>query len=212
MVDYSKGQIYKLVSDKTNLVYYGSTCRELRKRFYNHKSRYNLHLEDNNNRYFTSYEIFKFGNCKIVLVEKYPCNDKAELFSRERYYIENNDCVNKKIPGRSKKEYRQENKEKIAEQGKTYREENKEKIAQGKKKYAEKDRARSKLYYETNKERINKNLKEKATEESRLSKKEYDKERFKSIKKDTCICGLEIKSKGMKPHLKNSCSASLPFN
>jgi hypothetical protein len=30
----------------------------------------------------------------IVLIKKYPCNDKAELHARERYFIESNNCAN----------------------------------------------------------------------------------------------------------------------
>ena len=36
-----------------------------------------------------------------------------ELHKRERYYIENNECVNIRIPTRTKKEYQLENKEDI---------------------------------------------------------------------------------------------------
>ena len=32
------------------------------------------------------------------IIEKYPCDTKKELLSRERYYIENNKCVNKLLP------------------------------------------------------------------------------------------------------------------
>jgi len=41
----------------------------------------------------------------ITLVEKYRCETKDELHARERYYIENNKCVNKVIPTRTTKEY-----------------------------------------------------------------------------------------------------------
>jgi hypothetical protein len=47
------------------------------------------------------------------LVENYSCNSKKELETRERYYIENNECVNKNMPTRTMKEYQEENKEKI---------------------------------------------------------------------------------------------------
>ena len=38
-------------------------------------------------------------------MKSFPCNTKLELEKRERYYIENFECVNKSIPTRTKKEY-----------------------------------------------------------------------------------------------------------
>ena len=54
--------------------------------------------------YFSSYEILKFGDAYIELIEKFPCKDRMELCKREGYYIRKLDCVNKRIAGRSKKE------------------------------------------------------------------------------------------------------------
>lgn len=54
----------------------------------------------------------------ITLKEKFPCNDNDELHARERFYIDNNDCVNKNIPGRTAEEYKNDNKVKISEQKK----------------------------------------------------------------------------------------------
>tara|TARA_R110002012_G_scaffold263018_1_gene445521 strand:+ start:78 stop:464 length:387 start_codon:yes stop_codon:yes gene_type:complete len=73
--------------------------------------------------------------CKIILVENINCNSKEELLKKERWYIENNECVNKRIPGRTNKQYYQENKEKIAKLAKTYNEINRKKVLEIKKKY-----------------------------------------------------------------------------
>jgi len=100
MVNYKNGKIYKLVNDELNLTYYGSTCNELRKRFNDHKK---------NNNKCSSKIMFESGEVKIYLVEKFPCNDRLELRQKERYYIENNNCINKNIPNRTKKEYIQDN-------------------------------------------------------------------------------------------------------
>ena len=43
-------------------------------------------------------KIIETGDYDIVLVEEYPCSTKDELFKRERYYIENNTCINKHAP------------------------------------------------------------------------------------------------------------------
>ena len=52
-------------------------------------------------------------NCKIELIENYCCECKEELLRREGHYIRENECVNKLIAGRTKKEYKSENKEKL---------------------------------------------------------------------------------------------------
>jgi hypothetical protein len=98
MPDYKNGKIYKIVNDKLGLTYYGSTTQILSQRMGGHiacKKKYDKGEFHN----LTSFQLLD-GNQKIYLVEKYPCNDKNELERRERYYIENNDCVNKCIPSR----------------------------------------------------------------------------------------------------------------
>jgi len=122
MPNYQNGKIYKIVNDSSNLVYFGSTLQPLYKRFHQHKKMFHQ---------CTSKKILEGENAKIILVEKCPCNDKEELIKRERYYIENNECVNKKIPGRTKKEYRIQNIEKVKKHEKEYYIKNNEKIREG---------------------------------------------------------------------------------
>ena len=98
-------------------VYYGSTCNTFAKRLIQHKG-------DN----ITSKVLFEYGKPQMILVEKYPCNDKMELTQRERFYIENNECINKHIPGRTKSEYYLDNIDYFKNRNKKYRESNKEKI------------------------------------------------------------------------------------
>jgi hypothetical protein len=40
----------------------------------------------------------KYNSVRIVLIENYPCDSKNELHARERYYVNNIDCVNKNKP------------------------------------------------------------------------------------------------------------------
>ena len=111
---YKDGKIYKIISDKTDMIYIGSTIRTLNKRLRDHKSH-------NNTKPTRSKQIFDIDpNPKIVLLENYPCKNKKELEIRERYYIENNNCINKSIPTRTHKEYYLINKEKIKEEMKEY--------------------------------------------------------------------------------------------
>lgn len=139
MVNYKEGKIYKIVNDvMPNMVYYGSTCNTFAKRLSKHKSKYNK---------CSSKVLFEFGKVHIILVEKYPCNDKMELNARERFYIENNECLNKIIPGRTKTEYREDNKEQIALYQKEHYQDNKEQISLQNKEYKEsnKDKLREKF-------------------------------------------------------------------
>ena len=130
MTDYSKGKIYKITCNETEKIYIGSTTQSLTKRFKQHK---NNHTSWKNGKYHytTIFKLFdEYGkeNCNIELIENYPCDNNKELELREAYYIRNNNCYNKYIPGRTLKEYKEVNKEKIKEEMKKYRENNKEKI------------------------------------------------------------------------------------
>lgn len=102
MPDYSEGKIYKLVSDQTEDVYIGSTCRTLNQRFSKHKTKFNH--PDKYAR--TADMILKYDDCRIELVESFPCDEKYELLQRESYHIKHeSNCINKNIPGRTRAEY-----------------------------------------------------------------------------------------------------------
>jgi len=112
MVNYKNSKIYTIRSHQTDLIYIGSTCNELRKRLYQHKAHYKSYLNGKRN-YVTSFEIIKYDDAYIELYEKYPSNDKIELRKREGELIRELNCVNKRIPCRSKKEWEKNNREKI---------------------------------------------------------------------------------------------------
>ena len=116
MVNYQNSKIYKIVCDETGLVYYGSTTQKLCERLAQHKRKGN------------GCKTKEMKNPKIYLIEYFPCNTKEELTKRERWFIENIECCNKKIPTRTPKEYREDNKEKLKEKKKEYNEANKDKI------------------------------------------------------------------------------------
>jgi hypothetical protein len=161
---YNNGKIYRIVCNVTGLQYIGSTCLPtLAKRLAYHRNRYNSYLGGKDDSFITSFEILKNNDYEIILIEEYKCETKDQLFARERYHIENNNCVNKYIPGRTKKEYKkmyiEKNKELIKEKDKEYREKNKEQIKERKKEYKEKNKEqikeKDKEYREKNKEQIN---------------------------------------------------------
>ena len=155
MVNYKNAKIYKLVNDELNLTYYGSTCDELRKRLYGHKNKSNK---------CCSKIMFESDEVKIYLVEKFPCNDRIELNQRERFYIENNECINKNIPNRTQKEWYIEwyeiNKDKIKESKKKYCEKNREQINKKERERYEKNKEERKQYYQKNKDKIKQQKKE----------------------------------------------------
>tara|TARA_R110000772_G_scaffold206482_1_gene317069 strand:+ start:89 stop:601 length:513 start_codon:yes stop_codon:yes gene_type:complete len=138
MPNYNNSKIYKIINTELKgLIYYGSTTLTLNRRFSRHKS-----LE------CSSKALFSVGTPEIILLEDYPCSSKAELIKRERYYIEGNECINHEIPGRTKKEYKQDNKEKIKETNKQYKQDNKEKIKEARKIYSDNNKEKLKEQFD----------------------------------------------------------------
>jgi hypothetical protein len=129
-MNYSKLLIYKIVCNDLNIkeVYVGSTVNFTRRKC-NHKNCCNdvNNLSYNQSKYQFIRANGGWENWSMYEIEKYPCNDKHEGNARERYWIENlNATLNKNIPTRTDKEYREDNREKAKE----YREDNKDKIKQ----------------------------------------------------------------------------------
>ena len=102
-----KGIIYKIICNITNNIYIGSTTKKLNIRMSKHK------YDCKKNKSCRSKEILKNNDFTVEPIEEIEFNNKIELHERERYYITNNICVNKVIPNRTQKEYRENNKNKI---------------------------------------------------------------------------------------------------
>jgi len=210
MPNYINSKIYTIRFNNSNDIYIGSTCNTLSRRFYGHKFPPYTSL---------SYLIqYKYNNdwsiCYIELYENYSCNNKDELSKREgeiiRLFINDNNynCINKNIAGRTDKEYREDNKDKIREYKKEYyednieyykkyREDNKDKIKEDNKKYREdnKDKIKEehlkyrednieyyKKYREDNKDKIKEQL---------LKWRENNRDKLKDKRKEkiNCECG-----------------------
>jgi hypothetical protein len=152
---YQNSIIYKIChcNDLNNEnIYIGSTTN-FRNRKCGHKTTCNNEKDKNYNIFVYTYIRDNGGwdNFVMIPIEVFPCNDKKELEVRERHHIELlKPKLNKVIPTRTQKEYREENKENLAEQKKQYRNDNKEKLL-----------ANKKQYREANKEIINQKTKEK---------------------------------------------------
>ena len=204
--DYANGRIYKIepiCEHDENEVYYGSTCQILCKRMDTHRSGYTSWLNGKHNK-TSSYELFeKYGieNCKIYLVELYPCDTKEELLAREGYYIKNNKCVNKHVAGRTSKEHYEDNKEVLLEKQKNYALENKDKIKEYKNEYRQNNKEfiaeRSKVYRDNNKDKL--------IEKSKLYyQKNKEKLKTRLYEKFYCSCCSAYFNKNNKTnHLKS---------
>lgn len=125
MVNYQESKIYKIVDNTTGNVYYGSTTEKyLSSRLSGHRFNFKK------NRPGSANDIIKNDDYDMILLELFPCNNKDELLKRERYWIENNKCVNIKIPYRTQKERYDIKKE---EQKKIYKDKKDERLLYQKK-------------------------------------------------------------------------------
>jgi len=197
MPDYSSGKIYMVYPKVDNVdegdVYYGSTIDTLARRMVNHRS---------SNKCSSKILFDKYGveNCFIELVEEYPCETKQQLNRKEGEYIRNHKCVNKAIAGRTFKEYRTENRDKLLEKQKQYDIKNRDKIKEYKKEY-----------YIDNRDKIKEYTKEYRTENvdkhKETTKKYYIDNRDNILERQkqkvTCpICNKELSKAYIKPHIK----------
>jgi hypothetical protein len=136
MVNYENSKVYKIepiVDHPEEYIYIGSTTKKyLSQRMDTHRTDYKRWKNGKHPSKLTVYNLFdKYGieNCQILLLESVNANSKDELHSREAYYIRTLKCVNKVIPGRKKKQYDIDNKDKIKE----YYDSNKRKISEKRK-------------------------------------------------------------------------------
>jgi hypothetical protein len=146
MPDYQNGKIYKIIGGDE--CYVGSTTTSLAKRFSSHKR----DMDTTAKLLFDKYGI---ENCKIELIELFPCQTRIDLNKREGIWIIQLKSVNRCIAGRTpketqhanyiknkehKKKYRDEHKEDNKEYHKAYREANREKIVAYLREYHKKKR------------------------------------------------------------------------
>ena len=208
MPDYSKGQIYHIYCNITGEIYYGSTCNTLAKRIGQHRTE--AKNENSKKKNIASRSIINRSDYDYSLIEKYKCNNKQELHARERYWIENNECVNKKIPGRTQKEYYQDNKEKVLEYQKNYKVKNIEKINQRKREHYQENK-KELLEYQHNYREANidkiKQIQHNYREANVDKIKQYRKENKDKIieygkQKVVCECGCELSKCSLYNHRK----------
>jgi len=172
------GYIYSLTCSNPYLIYYGSTTKKLYNRLAGHRYNFNHNMSGSANI------LFEWGNVKINMLEEIEFLDKQELRDRESYYIRNLKCVNKEIPGRTNKEWRTDNKDKVKLYNEKWRNNNGNIINKKNKEYREK-----------NKEKL-KEIKKKYRDENKDKIKEYTKIKI------TCDCGSELRKADILRHKK----------
>ena len=139
---YQRGKIYTIrCYDDDTSIYVGSTIEKLSARMAKHRC-------DNE----TSLYKYVNGNWKnwyIELYEEYPCDNKQLLEKREGEITRLIGNINKRIEGRTMKEWRYDNKEQLKEKAKEHYNDNKEKILE-----------KAKKWYQDNKKKILEKAKE----------------------------------------------------
>ena len=164
MTNYQNGKIYKIecINGEEGDIYIGSTAKQyLSQRMEKHRTSYKYWKVGKPVSHVSAYDLFdKFGveNCSIVLIEACLCDSKDELRAREGFYIRSLMCVNKKIPGRTDREWREENREHTAEVRRVYYDANREELIEKSKAYYDANREdiseRSRAHYQENREDI----------------------------------------------------------
>lgn len=158
MSRYATGKVYRIESQQTEQVYVGSTVLTIAQRLAVHRSMHRAHSAGKA-PYYSAFELLKYDDACVVLIEDCACETKQELHACERKWIETTpNCVNRQIPGRTDKEYRAANRATAAAYARQYQAANKDKLAEQHHQYylANKDThaAKGKQWRETNRNAI----------------------------------------------------------
>ena len=131
-MDYSKACIYKIACKDPNItdVYVGSTTNLSKRRYLHNSVCNNCDSKDYN---LIVYKFIRehgnFDNWEVVKLEDYPCESYEELTRRERHWFEQLCAtLNKQVPSRTDREYKQDNRNKLQEYDRQYRKKNRETI------------------------------------------------------------------------------------
>ncbi len=86
--------VYKITSGTQ--VYFGST-KDFSRRKIQHINAYENYIK-NGGRYYQSFDILKLGDYTFEIIETHNIISKFDLLMREKFYIDNNDCINNRAP------------------------------------------------------------------------------------------------------------------
>jgi predicted GIY-YIG superfamily endonuclease len=94
-------KIYRICSSYTDKVYYGSTTADLKNRLQIHQKHYEKYLIGKFSNYISSFELMRYDDAYIELVEVVYCENKNELSYRESQWILlDPNRVNIRLPGK----------------------------------------------------------------------------------------------------------------
>ena len=210
MNKYQNGKIYKIVDVGYNKCYIGSTCESLSQRMARQRVCYKSFMKgaSGRTRSFDLFQEFGIDNCKIELVENYPCSSKEELLQREGHHIQKHECLNRCLVGRTRIEY-----------ARLYREENPDKVKESKKEWYERNKDREKQRVKTWREENKEWISEKAKERRIMNmdaynerKREYyqankekinERTRVWASQQITCECGINCRKDWISKHKKS---------
>ena len=85
-IDFNNGKIYKIVDNKSDMIYVGSTCKSIQQRLKQHEYAYKAYKAGKSHN-ITSFKILQNNDFKIELIENYPCENRTQLEKREGYFI-----------------------------------------------------------------------------------------------------------------------------
>lgn len=185
------GFIYKICCNDLDIkeIYVGS-CGSLRDRKWKHKFCCTTETDPKYNYPIYQYirENGGWNNFDLIILERYEYTEKYELRARERYYVELlKASLNSVIPNRNKKEYYQDNKEKILERNKKWAIDN-----------AEKNKQYHDQYYQDNKEQLDVHKREYNEENkdyfNQKKREYYQNNKDKWVQEEImCECGKRIR-------------------
>ena len=110
------GRIYAIRSSQTDDIYIGSTFNTLEHRLSKHKFHYFYFSEKNSKYKCCSFEILKYPDCYIELIEEHYNLNTKQLRKIEGEHQRKTKCVNKVIAGRTHKEWLKDNDEAVKKQ------------------------------------------------------------------------------------------------
>ena len=169
MPDYSKGKIYKILNNIDDEIYVGSTTETLGQRMAKH--RHSIKAKPQYNLYNHMHEL-GVENFYIELIENYPCNDVYELRAREGHVIRQIGTLNKRIAGRTYKEWYDDNTEVVSQKRKEHRQNNLDDVRARDREYRqqniERERERDRNKYANNEE-----YREKVKQSTKKWKQQY---------------------------------------
>ena len=185
---YQYGVIYKIVNSLNSEIYVGSTTSDLETRMIKHKSDAIRRPEISN--FYSYMNEMGIENFEIELIEECPCESKEALRNREGEIIREIGTLNHRIENRTKQEYKKEwrenNRDKINEQRRERRKANPEKTREEN----IKNRGYKTKYTETHKEEIKAKLSQKVVCECGTTYTVGHKAEHMSSKKHLKLLGI----------------------